>query len=238
MRNAGSSQIGQLYLLTVDRSGVPVGKPAVIPSDRRDLSGIEWSADGRSLICAALGGLVRIPVGGGAAQPLPFQDATDPSLPRRGHRLVYARSVEETAVFRVPGPGFSGATAKLIASRRFNGALKYSPDGRRIVFMSDRTGVDELWLTDGEGQNARQLTSFGRATLGSPRWSPDGRFIAFDSTADGLAKIYWIAADNGAPRRITSGGSSDVRPSWSNDGAWIYFGSNRSGAWEIWKISP
>jgi Tol biopolymer transport system component len=176
VRNAGSSQIGQLYLLTVDRSGVPVGKPAVIPSDRRDLSGIEWSADGRSLICAALGGLVRIPVGGGAAQPLPFQDATDPSLPRRGHRLVYARSVEETAVFRVPGPGFSGATAKLIASRRFNGALKYSPDGRRIVFMSDRTGVDELWLTDGEGQNARQLTSFGRATLGSPRWSPDGRF--------------------------------------------------------------
>ena len=103
--------------------------------------------------------------------------------------------------------------------------------------MSDRTGTDELWLTDGEGQDARQLTSFGRATLGSPQWRPDSRRIAFDSTADGRANIYVIDAEGGVPRRITSGGSSNVRPSWSRDGTWVYFGSNRNGAWEIWKGS-
>ena len=138
----------------------------------------------------------------------------------------------------MPGPGRLGPIAKLIASSRFNGAPKYSPDGKHIVFMSNRSGVDELWVTDSEGQKARQLTSFGRATVGSPRWSPDSRWIAFDSTAEGQAEIYVITAESGKPRRITSGNSSDVRPSWSHDGKWIYFGSNRGGAWEIWKVSP
>jgi hypothetical protein len=222
----------------LDRGGLAAGKPTPIPSNRLDLSDIEWSADGRSLICAALGGLVQIPVGGGSAEPLPFEDAADLSVARRSHRLVFVHAVQQTAIFRVPGPRSSDAIGKLIASSRYNGAPKYSPDGRRIVFMSDRTGTDELWLTDGEGQDARQLTSFGRATLGSPHWGPDSRRIAFDSTADGQANIYVVNAEGGLPRRITSGASSKVRPSWSHDGAWVYFGSNRTGAWEIWKSSP
>ena len=238
MRNTGSFQIGTLYLLPVDRGGAPLGEPVPIRTDREDLREMAWSADGRSLICAAVGGLVRIPAGGGAARPLPFQDATGPAVAPRGDRMVYTRLFEETAVFRVPGPGYSGTITRLIASRRLNGAPKYSPDGKHIVFMSDRTGFDELWLTDSEGQQTSRLTSFGRATLGSPRWSPDSRLIAFDSTAEGPAKIYLIAAEAGTPRRVTSGNWSDVRPSWSHDGAWIYFGSNRTGAWEIWKISP
>jgi Tol biopolymer transport system component/DNA-binding winged helix-turn-helix (wHTH) protein len=238
LRSPGSLQGGSPYLLRVNRSGIPIGEPVAIASRRMDLISVTWSADGGSLICGVRGGLVRIPVRGGVAEPLPFQDAANPSVARSGRRMVYARSVEQTAIFRVPGPGRPGASAELIVSSRFNGAPKYSPDGKRIVFMSDRTGGAELWLTDSDGQHANQLTSFGRATLGSPRWSPDGRRVAFDSTADGPAKIYWIAAEGGAPRRITSGGSSDVRPSWSRDGAWIYFGSNRSGQWEIWKTSP
>lgn len=238
LRSSGSLQSSSPYLLPVDTRGYPSGDPRKIETDRADLTRLDWSADGRSLICSGLSSLFRIPLSGGPAEPLPFQNAGDPSVARRGRRLVYALAVQETAIFRVPAPGTPGAITKLIASSRFNGAPKYSPDGKRIVFMSDRTGTDELWLADSDGQHATELTSFGRATLGSPRWSPDSRRIAFDATAEGPPNIYVIAADGSQPRRITTGASSNVRPSWSRDGRWIYFGSDRGGAWEIWKCSP
>ena len=238
LRGSGSLQSSSPYLVPVNAAGYPQGEPRQIETDRVDWHDLDWSADGRFLIGSGLAGLFRIPRSGGHAEPLPFANAGEFSVARHGGRLVYASAVEQTAIFRIPGPGHAGAVTRLIASTRFNGAPKYSPDGRRIVFMSDRTGSDELWTTDSEGQHAMQLTSFARATLGSPRWSPDGRRIAFDSTADGLPNIYVIAAEGGAARRITSGGASNVRPSWSRDGKWIYFGSNRSGAWEIWKTPP
>jgi len=238
IRSVGSLQIGSLYVLPVDRSGGPLGGASEIATDRRDLTGIVWSADGQFLIGSAGGGLIRLPAGGGTASPLPFQDASEPSVSPDGRRLVYTRYVEQTAIYRLPGPGQPGTSSNLIASSRFNGSPAYSPDGSRIAFMSNRTGRDELWITDGEGRNPKQLTFFGRATLGSPRWSPDGKEIVFDSTVDGPAKIYRISVETGVSRRITSGPSSDVRPSWSHDGKWIYFGSDRRDAWQIWKIAP
>jgi Tol biopolymer transport system component/DNA-binding winged helix-turn-helix (wHTH) protein len=237
IRNAGSLQIGSVYVLPVDRSGGPLADPTEVATTRRDLTSVAWSAGGRFLIGSATGGLVRFPATGGAADPLPFQDATDPSVSPDGRRIVYTRHVEETAIYRLPGPGWPGTMSNLIASSRFNGSPKYSPDGSQIVFMSNRTGVDELWITNGDGRNPRPLTAFRRATLGSPRWSPDGKEIAFDSTVDGHAKIYVIPAGTGSPRRVTFGPSTDVRPSWSHDGASIYFASDSGGAWQIWKTS-
>jgi Tol biopolymer transport system component/DNA-binding winged helix-turn-helix (wHTH) protein len=238
IRNAASFQIGAVYVAPIDRSGKPLAGPTEVATTRRDLTSVVWSADGRFLVGSVIGGLVRFPAGGGAAEPLPFQDATDPSVSPDGRRIVYTRYVEETAIYRLPGPGWQGTVLNLIASSRFNGSPKYSPDGSQIVFMSNRTGVDQLWTTNSDGQNPRPLTAFGRATLGSPRWSPDGKEIAFDSTIDGHARIYLIPAGTGPPRRLTFGPSSDVRPSWSHDGRWIYFGSDRGGAWQIWKTAP
>jgi Tol biopolymer transport system component/DNA-binding winged helix-turn-helix (wHTH) protein len=237
VRNTGSFQTGTPFVLPVNGDGTAAGSPAVIRTDRSDLGETDWSADGLSLICTVTGGLVRIPLQGGVAEPLPFQDATFVSVARRGERLVFAHSVSGTAIFRARGPGGTEEATKLITSSRYNGSPQYSPDGRRITLVSDRTGADELWLTDSEGRNPRKLTSFRRATLGSPRWAPDSNRIAFDSTADGPANVYVTAADGRSPQRITFGEWTNVRPSWSHDGEWIYFGSNRTGAWEIWKTS-
>jgi dipeptidyl aminopeptidase/acylaminoacyl peptidase len=111
-------------------------------------------------------------------------------------------------------------------------------DGKRIAFVSDHTGFEEIWTTDSNGQDVRQVTSFGGPGAGSPRWSPDGTSIAFDSTVGGRAGIYVVAASGGAARRITSTEASGVRPSWARDGNWIYFGSDQSGDWQIWKTKP
>ena len=54
----------------------------------------------------------------------------------------------------------------------------FSPDGSKIVFESDRSGSQQLYIMNADGTNVRRL-SFGGACYGSPEWSPDGEWIAF-----------------------------------------------------------
>jgi Tol biopolymer transport system component len=112
---------------------------------------------------------------------------------------------------------------------------QYSPDGKKIVFSSGRSGTQELWTCDGNGRELAQLTSLGGPVAGSPRWSPDSRWIAFDAPNSGNSHIFVISADGGTPRQLTQGATNNARPSWSTDGKWVYFGSNRSREWQVWK---
>lgn len=86
-----------------------------------------------------------------------------------GNRMVYVRPFRDTDIFRVPGAPGSGAVTWLISSTRQESAPQYSADGRQITFISDRTGSEEVWVAGSEGQNARQVTSFGGPSVGSPR---------------------------------------------------------------------
>jgi Tol biopolymer transport system component len=115
-------------------------------------------------------------------------------------------------------------------------APEYSPDGKKIAFMSDRTGSLEIWVCDKDGSNAMQLTSFGGSTVTNPRWSPDAGRIAFDANAAGEFDVWVTSASGGKPQRMTSHPANDGNPSWSRDGRWIYFDSARTGEQQIWKI--
>jgi dipeptidyl aminopeptidase/acylaminoacyl peptidase len=129
--------------------------------------------------------------------------------------------------------------ARFASSTRDEISPQFSPDGKKVAFLSDRSGNSEVWVCSSQGESPFQVTSFeGRGLVGTPRWSPDGSEIAFDSTREGSRDIYVVSAEGGEARRITTEPSQDVRPSWSWDGKWIYFGSNRSGEWQLWKASP
>lgn len=238
LRNTGSRRLSPLYVMGVTSKGLPAGQPRQIESGPTEFADFDWSADGRSLICTTPSGLVRQPVSGGPAEPLPFPGGSQPAVASRGRRLVYVQPFRDTDIFRVPGPGASGVVTKLVSSTREEFAPQYSSDGKRVVFISDRTGSLEVWVADADGRNARQVTSSGGPGLGSPRWSPDGQWIAFDSTAGDGPGIYVVPSDGGAARRITSAARGCVRPSWSHDGKWIYFGSGQGGVWNIWKTTP
>jgi Tol biopolymer transport system component/DNA-binding winged helix-turn-helix (wHTH) protein len=127
-------------------------------------------------------------------------------------------------------------------STRADHSPRFSPDGKRIVFISKRTGVDEIWLTDPKCQKVRQLTSFKTYGVGSPQWSPDGEQIVFDYFTDNQADIYKIDLIGGQTTRLTEDSASDFMPSWSHDGQWIFFTSERpaqnptSQICQIWKI--
>jgi tricorn protease len=134
----------------------------------------------------------------------------------------------ERALFSARGDIFTapverGPTRNLTnSSRSHDKTPAWSPDGRHVVVISDRSGEEELWLVaqDGRGQ-PEQLTSGGTAMRYSPRWSPDGSRIAF-SDKDG--RIWVLTMDR---RRLTEiardprGGVSDY--TWSPTGNHLAF---------------
>jgi Tol biopolymer transport system component len=133
--------------------------------------------------------------------------------------------------------GQNDARRQVTASKGRNGAAELSPDGTRTVFVSDRSGSDEIYICNADGSNLLQLTNLGNArTPGIPRWSPDGQKITFDAVIGGHTAILVIQANGGPHRPLTDPASDNLNPTWSRNGSWIYFTSNRSGQWQIWKI--
>jgi Tol biopolymer transport system component len=135
----------------------------------------------------------------------------------------------------------SGTTRSLLApTSRDQVAPAISPDGKRIAFESDRSGLKEVWMANLDGSDAVQLSNF-HALTGSPRWSPDGRSIAFDSRASGEAALYVVDPSTALPRRISTNGVPASIPTWSADGKWIYFTSVSSQRIEhdaIYRVAP
>lgn len=124
---------------------------------------------------------------------------------------------------------------------------QFSPDGKRIVFMSNRTGGMDLWACDADGSHLQQVTTLGDA--GTPRWSPDGKSIAFDSrvhnyggqsdgskNGEGFGAVLIVDLATGAQRFLAVGKANNVVPSWSHDGRYVYFASDRTGQYQLWKI--
>jgi Tol biopolymer transport system component len=125
---------------------------------------------------------------------------------------------------------------RFISSTRVDAEAQFSPDGKKIVFSSNRSGNDAIWVCDNDGSNPVPLTLLPMGTAGSPRWSPDGERVAFDSNVDGQWEVYVVGANGGRPKRLTQDPASDFLASWSGDGKWIYFGSNRTGEYQIWRM--
>ena len=223
------------------------GEPEQIapPAESYENFGIAWSPDGKDLVfsCgyAAKAGLWRV-AASAAATPrrLAFasEGASAPAVSRQGDRLAYVVTRADDDVWRVDlrSPGQNpGIPARLISSTRMDGYPAYSPDGKRIAFVSDRSGAPEIWVCASDGSNPVQLTEFGGDIVLQPKWSPDGQNITFAAAPAGNEDLYVVSGNGGPPRRVTTHPRSDKWPSWSRDGQSLYFCSLRSGRDAIWK---
>ncbi|HSE24481.1 MAG TPA: winged helix-turn-helix domain-containing protein [Pyrinomonadaceae bacterium] len=208
------------------------------------IGGLAWTSDGSELIFSSTRGglpsLWRVALAGGEPERLPVggDNSYYPSVSLQGHRLSYTRVSGGTPIYRIEAttqPNQHPAATKFLSSTREDASPRYSPDGKRVVFQSDRTGNPEIWMCDNQGRNLTQLTFFRKGVAGTAQWSPDGSQIAFDYRASGMSDVYVINVTGGVPRRVTTEDSDDSVPSWSRDGKYLYFASNRTGSLEIWK---
>ena len=212
--------------------------------------GLTWTPDSREIIFSSRRGssinsLWRIAATGGVPERVPTagEDVVSPAMARNSNRLAYTRALDDMNIWSIAldASGHVTSQTPLITSTFRDSDPDYSPDGRKIAFVSGRAGGFGIWVSNSDGSDPQLLFDGGPYVTGSPRWSPDGRWIAFDSRSNdpahaGSPNIWVINAEGGQLRRLTTDPAGGVAPSWSHDGRLIYFASARSRNLDIWKV--
>jgi len=150
--------------------------------------------------------------------------------------LVYEHDVGgNDDLYVIPAGG--GPERRLTDDPGLDGLARWTPDGRRIVFTSNRTGRPQLWEVPAEGGPARRLRSNG-ATEYQSDVSPDGRQLAFLSNLDGPERLMLQDLRTGAVRELVRHGNDPImgNPNWSPDGRFITFSSNWRMGHQIYVV--
>ena len=220
------------------------GATRLLSEPGRIVSSPQWSYDGRSVIYSsnrsghpslwrvsldAPDSIVQIKEAG--------SPAWDPVVSHRGYRMAYQRLIRNLSIWQLDLSSSRGERPSILLAATSDTdqgpAPQFSPDGKKLAYMSDRSGTMEIWVSNRDGSDAFQLTAVGVA--GTPRWSPDSQSIAFDANASNGPKVLTINLRGGAPQLLTPDQFESEVPSWSRDGKWIYFASSRSGDLQVWK---
>jgi Tol biopolymer transport system component/DNA-binding winged helix-turn-helix (wHTH) protein len=247
-RLAFTRSIGMLasdiYFIPLSENVEPEGELVRITFEGKEIDGLAWTPDGRKLVfSSSRGGRPELWETAATPHSKPIRvaaagdDPGDVAISRQGRSLVYTHQFGDENIWRICLKGERrGESTNLISSTRNEDGARYSPDGKRIVFESNRSGSEQIWICNEDGSNPVQLTAFRKGWAGSPRWSPDGQKIAFDCNAAGNWDIYVVDSRGGNPTRLTTTNANEVRPSWSHDGKWIYYGSNQTGRYQICRM--
>lgn len=167
-------------------------------------------------------------------------DIGDPSASHDGRSVIYSEWFRNSNIWRAAINRTSPAgvePAKWIGSSAKNDSASYSPDGRRIAFVSDRSGKPEVWTAMADGSHVSPIVVPKGRSIGTPRWSPDGQTIAFDTDLNRHSTIETISVNGGEAKVFMGDAVNEYQmPSWSRDGRYIYYSVAHGGtALQIWK---
>ena len=241
--------ISDVFVLDLTADMRPAGSPRRIPSADLWNAGPVWTPDSRRLLFAS-GTLrnARLSVadanGINPAEMLALLDSgIGPfdivAMGKNQLRLVYTRLQLDSDIWKIPLNQFPvprAEMAKVVDSSYLDRYPRFSPDGTKFVFISNRTGNDEIWIANADNSQPFQLTKLKGGEIGRPAWSPDGLRIAVALHALGTIGIYEIGVADGRVQQLVPGGADDAFPDYSTDGKWLYFSSKRNGAQRIWRI--
>ena len=170
----------------------------------------------------------------------------------------------QTIVFELLGdlytlPISGGQATRIIGELSFESQPVFSPDGTEIAFLSDRSGVENLWIAGADGSEPRAVTEDGPTRdrpqlMVSPRWTADGEYLLVSRSRppDRTAGVFLVHRDGGsgirlgeAPPEPTPGGGPQppnrLGAVASPDGRFVYFSERRgtfnyNAQFPIWQV--
>src|SRR6266851_8779840 len=121
---------------------------------------------------------------------------------------------------------------ELMAKVGFASGPSFSPDGKTVAFVSNVSGIPQVWTVPTAGGYPELVTAF-EDPVGGVRWSPDGAWLALSLAPGGgmNSQVYVVKPDGTGPRLLTAGGkSNNWLADWTRDGRAIALSSNRRTA--------
>ncbi len=215
------------------------GEPIRVPNAGSNPHSPVWGTDARHLLFIDGSGVKQFEIAG-TAKPVYEGDAPLRGLTFNGKRLIAVRSSDNIDIFAIPlrpgGLSTAGQASSVVVSSSSDSQPRFSPSGKQLAFVSNRSGSQELWLADSEGGKEMQLTNLGARVLGYARWSPDGRQIAFHARIPSESQIYVLDVAGGIPHQVTTSVPGSAAPSWSSDGKSLYITKMVPGHWSVYKV--
>ena len=152
----------------------------------------------------------------------------------------------QTIVFDLLGdlytmPITGGTATRIRSGLAHDMAPRFSPDGKWVVFVSDQSGDDNVWLVSTDGKQTRQVTTGVETTYFSPDFTPDGQYIVASRAGfiTGLEKIWMYHVKGGRGLEMVSGpgGLRLLGPAFGKDPRYVWF-SQRNGSWTYNAVLP
>lgn len=143
----------------------------------------------------------------------------------------------KTIVFDMLGdlyllPIDGGKAERITSGLGFDTHPRFNPDGSKLLFISDRSGSENVWMLELNSDDAEpeQFTKRTNKNFQSAEWSPDGKYVV-SSEGKRIMNLRIYHVDGGTGADINKDSKKLVEPAFSQDGRFIYY-SSRSGAWQ------
>ncbi len=121
--------------------------------------------------------------------------------------------------------------------RFIDSAGGWSPDSRKIAFVTFQRGDNYLSIVDVESRDVEHIRLPGIEALTNPVWSPDGQWIAFSGQPTGVTDLYVYNLRSQELRRLTNDKFADLQPAWSPDGKSLAFVTDRGSGTNLSQLS-